>query len=221
MAGPSGGDRTTWSTRDAQKSGGSPNFPEAGITSVRCFLVLSNLPSPYVAGVLTTNTVASRKPLGDESDPPGYTQPSIATIRLWRKRNLARFPADFLFRLRASEVDAINRSQSATGSQKHRDPRFPPYAFTEHGAIMAATVLNSRRAVEMSVYVVRAFVKLRELLASNRQLSQKLTELERKLHTHDRAILEILAAIRRLARPPLPKHRGIGFTPDLGGDRSQ
>ena len=64
----------------------APNLPEAGITSVRCFLVLSNLPGPYVAGVLTTNTVASRKPLGDESDPPGYVQPSIATIRLWRTR---------------------------------------------------------------------------------------------------------------------------------------
>jgi hypothetical protein len=137
------------------------------------------------------------------------------------KRNLARFPDDFLFRLRASEVDALNRSQFATGSQKHRDPRFPPYAFTEHGAIMAATVLNSRRAVEMSVYVVRAFVKLRELLASNRQLSQKLAELERKLQTHDRAILEILATIRRLVNPPRPKRRGIGFTADLGGDRSQ
>ena len=63
----------------------APNLPEAGITSVRCFLVLSNLPAPYVSGVLTTNTVASRKPLGDQSDPPGYVQPSIATIRLWRK----------------------------------------------------------------------------------------------------------------------------------------
>jgi hypothetical protein len=62
------------------------DFPEPGITSVRCYLVLSNLPQQYVAGVLTTNTVASRKPLGDQSDPPGYTQPSIATIRLWHKR---------------------------------------------------------------------------------------------------------------------------------------
>ena len=86
---------------------------------------------------------------------------------------------------------------------------------------MAATVLKSRQAVEMSVYVVRAFVKLRELLASNTQLSKKLAELERKLQTHDRAILEILAAMRRLTRPRQPKRRGIGFTADLGGDRSQ
>jgi hypothetical protein len=62
------------------------DFPEPGITSVRCFLVLSNLAPPYVAGVLTTNSVTSREPIGDRSDPPGYTQPSIATIRLWRKR---------------------------------------------------------------------------------------------------------------------------------------
>jgi len=62
------------------------DVPEPGITSVRCFLVLSNLPSPYVAGVLTTNSVTSREPVGDRSEPPGYTQPSIATIRLWRKR---------------------------------------------------------------------------------------------------------------------------------------
>ena len=78
------------------------------------------------------------------------------------KRNAERFPEDFMFRLSRTETDALNGSQLATGSQKHRDPRFPPYAFTEHGAIMAATTLNSRRAVEMSLYVVWAFVRLRE-----------------------------------------------------------
>lgn len=62
------------------------DFPEPGITSLRCFLVLSNLPEPYVGGVLTTNSIRSREPIGDRSDPPGYIQPSIATIRLWRKR---------------------------------------------------------------------------------------------------------------------------------------
>jgi ORF6N domain len=85
------------------------------------------------------------------------------------KRNVERFPDDFMFRLSRNEAEALNRSQLVTGSQRHRDPRFPPYAFTEHGAIMAATVLNSPRAVEMSLYVVRAFVKLREMLVSNRE----------------------------------------------------
>ena len=79
-----------------------------------------------------------------------------------------------MFRLTRTEVEVLNRSQFATGSQKHRDPRFPPFAFTEHGAIMAATILNSSRAVELSLYVVRAFVRLRELLISNRELAQKL-----------------------------------------------
>jgi hypothetical protein len=131
------------------------------------------------------------------------------------KRNVERFPADFTFRLSRQEVETANRSRSVTGSQKHRDPRFRPYAFTEHGAIMAASVLSSPRAVEMSVYVVRAFVKLREALVSNRELAQKLTQLERKLKSHDQAILGILRAIRELMNPPLPKRRGIGFTADL------
>ncbi|HMI75259.1 MAG TPA: ORF6N domain-containing protein [Steroidobacteraceae bacterium] len=131
------------------------------------------------------------------------------------KRNAERFPEDFMFRLTRTETEALNRSQFVTGSQKHRDPRFPPLAFTEHGAIMAATVLNSPRAVEMNVYVVRAFVRLRELLASNTVLARKLNELEGKLKNHDEAIVAILSAIRELMNPPPPKRRGIGFTANL------
>jgi ORF6N domain len=131
------------------------------------------------------------------------------------KRNAARFPEDFMFRLTRAETEALNRSQIATGSQKHRDPRFPPYVFTEHGAIMAATILSSSRAVEMSVYVVRAFVHLRELLASNTALARKLNELEGKLKNHYEAITAILSAIRELMNPPPPKRRPIGFTADL------
>jgi hypothetical protein len=131
------------------------------------------------------------------------------------KRNAERFPEDFMFRLTRAEVEALNRSQIVTASQKHRDPRFPPYGFTEHGAIMAATILNSPRAVEMSLYVVRAFVRLRALLASNTALARKLDELERKYQHHDEAITAILSAIRELTDPPVPKRRGIGFTADL------
>ena len=135
------------------------------------------------------------------------------------KRNAARFPADFIFRLTKTEIVALNRSQNATGSQKHRDPRFAPYAFTEHGAIMAATILSSPRAIEMSVYVVRAFVQLREMLASNRELARRFAQLEtrldKKLTIHDEAIAAILAAIRQLMHPPVPKRRPIGFTADL------
>jgi hypothetical protein len=87
--------------------------------------------------------------------------------------------------------------------------------FTEHGAIMAATILSSSRAVEMSVYVVRAFVHVRELLPSNTAQARKLNELEGKLKNHDEAITAILSAIRELMNPPPPKRRGIGFTADI------
>lgn len=104
----------------------------------------------------------------------------------------------------------MNRSQFATGS--HRDPRFAPYAFTEHGAIMAASVLASPRAIEMSVHVVRAFVRLREMIGANKELARKLDELERKLATHDQAIAGLIEAIRELMRQPEPaKKRRIGF----------
>jgi len=127
------------------------------------------------------------------------------------RRNAARFPEDFMFRLEAAEVDALNRSQFVTGSQKHRDPRFPPYAFTEHGAIQAANVLNSARAAEMSVHVVRAFVRLRGMVAANRELARKLDELERKVSSHDQAIVGLIEAIRRLTTPPETRKRPIGF----------
>jgi hypothetical protein len=135
------------------------------------------------------------------------------------KRNAARFPGDFIFKLTRTETESLNRSQFGTGSQKHRDPRIPPFAFTEHGAIMAATILNSPRAVEMSLYVVRAFVRLRDLLSSNKELARRFGQLEvrldRKLAEQDEAIAAILAAIRQLMNPPLPTRRGIGFTAKL------
>jgi hypothetical protein len=122
---------------------------------------------------------------------------------------------DFPLRLTAAEVGAMHRSQSVTGSQKHRDPRHTPFAFTEHGALMAATVLNSPRAVETSVFIVRAFVQLRRLLESNSALTRQLDELERKYRDHDDAIAATLSAIRNLMSEPSSKRRGIGFTADL------
>jgi len=135
------------------------------------------------------------------------------------KRNAERFPGDFMFRLTRYEVEALNRSQIATGSQKHRDPRFPPFAFTEHGAIQAANVLNSPKAIETGIYVVRAFLRLREMLASNTELARQFAQLEarldKKLADHDEAIAAILSAIRQLTNPRPPKRRPIGFTADL------
>ena len=124
------------------------------------------------------------------------------------KRNASRFPEDFVFQLNADEVVKLNRSQIVIGSQKHRDPRFPPYAFTEHGALMLANVLNSERAAQTSVMVVRAFVRLRQMLASNAELARKMEALENK---YDAQFKVVFDAIRRLMSPPEPQRREIGF----------
>lgn len=129
------------------------------------------------------------------------------------KRNIERFPEDFMFRLTRQEIVNL-RSQFATSSWGGR--RYHPFAFTEHGAIQASNILNSPRAVAMGVYVVRTFVQLRQLLVSNTALARKLNELERKYRHHDDAITVILSAIRELMVPPQSKRRGIGFTADLG-----
>jgi hypothetical protein len=124
------------------------------------------------------------------------------------KRNAARFPEDFMFQLTAEEVENL-RSQIAISSWGGR--RYRPFAFTEYGAIQAANVLRSAKAIEMSTFVVRAFVQLREMIVSNKELAQRVDELERKLGTHDQAITGILKAIRELMNPPQPKRRPIGF----------
>ena len=131
------------------------------------------------------------------------------------KRNIDRFPPDFMFQLNAREHDSL-RSQFAISKEQagRGGRRYLPYVFTEHGAIMAASVLDSERAVQVSIYVVRAFVQLREMLSSNKALARKLNELERKLTTHDHAITELIEAIRQLMIPPEPKKkRPIGFAP--------
>jgi hypothetical protein len=126
-------------------------------------------------------------------------------------RNRGRFPEDFMFQLTAEEFANL-KSQFATSSWGGR--RKLPYAFTEHGAIMAASVLNSPRAIEISVHVVRAFIHLRELVSSNNELSQKLDKLERKFAGHDRAISELINTIRQLMSPSASdKKRPIGFAP--------
>jgi len=145
----------------------------------------------------------------------------VTTTRLNQqvRRNRQRFPTDFLFELTAEEFSSL-MLQNATSKRGRGGRRKLPLAFTEHGAIMAATVLNSARAVEMSIYVVRAFVKLRELLASNKDLARKLAALERSLVALDlktrRQFKEVYEAIRALMNPPPPKRRSIGFTADLG-----
>jgi len=115
-------------------------------------------------------------------------------------------------RLDADEAADL-RSQNATSSAHHGGRRYPPFAFTEHGAIMAATILNSPLAVEISVFVVRAFVKLREMVVTHKELARKLTELEQKVGSHDTAIRQLIEAIRQLMMPPseTKPRRRIGF----------
>lgn len=127
------------------------------------------------------------------------------------RRNRKRFPDDFLFQLTGEEADAL-RSQFATSKPGRGGRRYLPYAFTEHGAIMAATVLNSPRAVEVSVFVVRAFVRLREFVGAHKELTAKLAELERTVAGHDDTIRQLVSAIRHLLTPaPKPVKGKIGF----------
>ena len=119
-----------------------------------------------------------------------------------------------MFQLTKEEVDYWLRSRSQIAILKRgKNIKYLPYAFTEHGAIMAANVLNSPQAVRMSVFVVRAFVKLREMLTTHKELAHKLAELERKLQNHDESIRSLVVAIRQLMRPqePQPPKKRIGF----------
>jgi phage regulator Rha-like protein len=135
------------------------------------------------------------------------------------KRNKDRFPKDFMFQLTLVELEFLNRSQIVTGSQKHRDPRFLPYAFTKHGAVMAANILNSPSAVQMSVFVVRAFMEMRTVLSDRKDLLGELKTLEKKLterlDVHEVAIVDILQRMMELLDPPpapeLPPKPKIGF----------
>jgi len=150
------------------------------------------------------------------------------------KRNRVRFPKDFMFQLTREEAKALqaSRSQNVTSIQRkdllrsqfvtsnqRGGPRYLPYAFTEYGALMAANVLNSPRAVQMSIFVVRAFAKMREMLLGTRELAKKLAALEKKLTSrldvHETAIVEVLQDLMQILNPPPtppePARRSISF----------
>ena len=129
------------------------------------------------------------------------------------KRNKDRFPDDFMFQLSAEEKSEVVANCDHLSKLKYSSSL--PYVFTEHGAIMAASVLNSPRAVEVSVFIVRAFIKLRRMIAENKELSRKIVQIERHLAEHDNQIMELVKAIKQLLKPdPLPKKRRIGFHSD-------
>jgi phage regulator Rha-like protein len=140
------------------------------------------------------------------------------------KRNRAKFPSDFMFQLTRTEAEEMQLSRSQIVILKRgTNIKYLPFVFTEHGAIMAANVLSSKRAVQMSVFVVRAFVRMRSMLTDNKELARRLAELERelkkRLDLHETAIVGILQRIMDLIDPPaLPgiKKRPIGFGADEG-----
>jgi hypothetical protein len=199
--------------------------------SIRFFRTIENQGS--IARVPSTDRQASpdiaqrililrRERMLLDSDLAGLYGVSTRRLNEQVKRNRDRFPSDFVVQLTRDEWDAL-RSQNATlkqGRGRHR--KYLPLAFTEHGAIMAATVLSSARALEMSIYVVRAFVKLRQVMSSNSVLATKLEALERSIATLDadtrRQFDEIYAAIRALTAQPKKASRPIGFTADLSKD---
>jgi hypothetical protein len=180
---------------------------------------MANTTSVTVATITPAiRTIRGQKVLLDEDLARIY---GVTTKRLNEqvKRNAKRFPADFLFRLTPAETQSL-RSQIAT-SKGRGGRRFHPYAFTEHGAIMAANVLNSPEAVRMSVFVVRAFVQMRDLLGSTKELAKQLAALEEKLTArldgHESAIVEVLQRLMNILDPPPPPpepetpKRRIGF----------
>jgi hypothetical protein len=125
------------------------------------------------------------------------------------KRNRDRFPADFVFELTLDEKDELVTNCDRLATLKHSSSI--PYAFTEHGAVMLASVLKSKRAMEVSVFVVRAFIRMRRMLGDQRRLALKLAELEHTLTAHDKNFQVVFAAIKQLMQPPEPKKKRIGF----------
>jgi hypothetical protein len=125
-------------------------------------------------------------------------------------RNRERFPTDFAFQLTAEEFKRL-MSQIATSKKGRGGRRKRPWVFTEHGAIMLATVLSSKVAIQASVRVVRAFVRLREMVAANAELANKLKDLEQRLDSHDEAIVELFAVLKQLLEPEVKPKREIGF----------
>jgi hypothetical protein len=124
------------------------------------------------------------------------------------RRNRDRFPVDFMFQLTSAEVAELNLSQIVIGSEKHRDPRLRPYAFTEQGVAMLSSVLRSKRAIVVNIEIMRAFVKLRQLLVSNTEFAHRLDELESK---YDKQFKIVFAAIRQLMAKPVRDRKEIGF----------
>jgi hypothetical protein len=164
------------------------------------------MPSPAASEIVSKIVlVRERKAMLDLAALYGVpTRVLLQSVR----RNVARFPQDFMFRLTEQEVTNL-RSQIVISSWGGR--RIAPYAFTEQGVAMLSSVLRSRRAIAINIAIMRAFVSLREMIRNNKELAIKLDQLEQRVSRHDDAISGIVRAIRELALPPAQPRRRIGF----------
>jgi hypothetical protein len=135
---------------------------------------------------------------------------TTGNLNLAVRRNANRFPADFMFQLTTEEAGAL-LLQIARAKKGRGGRQTPPYAFTEQGVAMLSSVLNSERAVQVNIAIMRAFVKLREVMATHKDLAHKIEALERKYQDHDKEIQVIFQAIKKLLEPPATPKRRIGF----------
>jgi hypothetical protein len=154
--------------------------------------------------------ISGRKVMLD-SDLASLYGVEVRVLNQAAKRNLSRFPDDFMFLLSAEEAGSL-RSQTVISKSGRGGRRYFPYAFTEQGVAMLSTVLNSERAIEVNIAIMRAFVRLREIMSTHKDLARKLFDLERKLGEHDEKFAIVFEAIRQLMAPPAaPPKRRIGF----------
>jgi hypothetical protein len=147
-----------------------------------------------------------------DSDLAGLYQVTTFNLNKAVKRNIGRFPEDFMFQLNNDEYKSLT-FQFGISKKGRGGRRYLPYAFTEQGVAMLSSVLHSERAVQVNIAVMRAFVKLRQMISTHKELAHKLSELERKIERHDSEIQAIFAAIRQLMAPPSKPAKKIGFLP--------
>jgi len=146
-----------------------------------------------------------------DSDLAHLYQVQTKALNLTVKRNLTRFPDDFMFRLTKEEDESL-RFQFENSKPGRGGRRYLPFVFTEHGVAMLSSVLGSERAVQMNIVIIRAFIKLREVLATHQELAQRLEDLERKYQGHDNELEAVFEALRKLVSAPAPPKHRIGFS---------
>jgi phage regulator Rha-like protein len=144
-----------------------------------------------------------------DSDLAELYEVTTGNLNLAVRRNLRRFPEDFMFQLTGEEAESLILQLARSKSRGGR--RTPPYAFTEHGVAMLSSVLNTERAAQMNIVIIRAFIKLREVLATHKDLARKIDDLEDKYQEHDHELKVVFDAIRKLISTPAPTKRRIGF----------